>query len=300
MRLDKTQLECCRRAAIAAVRTAGAYVATARPLSITRKSADTGGGESEASRILTEVDRRSQSLILEALEHVSASFELGVLSEELEDDGGRHTASHFWCIDPLDGTLPFVEAVPGYAVSVALVRRDGTPVVGAVFDPCTGRLFDAAGGCGARLDGESWTAPRRADDGRFHLFCDRSFAQGPLFDATVAALRRVATASGCDDVCIHHGAGAVMNACEALLHAPACYLKFPKPTRGGGSVWDFAATACLAVELGGAASNIKGDVLALNPGGSTFMNEHGVLFATDSGLALRVREATALLEGLRG
>ena len=51
-----------------------------------------------------------------------------VLTEETEDDGGRLRADYFWCVDPLDGTLPFIEGRPGSAVSIALIARDGTPV----------------------------------------------------------------------------------------------------------------------------------------------------------------------------
>jgi 3'-phosphoadenosine 5'-phosphosulfate (PAPS) 3'-phosphatase len=44
---------------------------------------------------------------------------------------------YFWCIDPLDGTLPFIEGLTGYAVSVALVARNGKPLLSAIFLPET-------------------------------------------------------------------------------------------------------------------------------------------------------------------
>ena len=44
---------------------------------------------------------------------------------------------HLWVIDPLDGTLPFIESVPGYSVSIALVSRSGDPVFGVIHDPVT-------------------------------------------------------------------------------------------------------------------------------------------------------------------
>ena len=47
----------------------------------------------------------------------------------------RLELNYFWCIDPLDGTLPFIEGKVGYAVSIGLVSRDGTPLIGVVCDP---------------------------------------------------------------------------------------------------------------------------------------------------------------------
>ena len=55
-------------------------------------------------------------------------YDLALLTEELEDDGSRHVKDYFWCIDPIDGTLPFTQKKPGYGVSIALVARDGASV----------------------------------------------------------------------------------------------------------------------------------------------------------------------------
>ena len=58
---------------------------------------------------------------------------------------------------------------------------------------------------------------------------------------------------------------------------------------GGGSLWDFAATACLFHETGGVATDMQGGPLDLNRADSSFMNHRGVLFATDEALARRIR-----------
>jgi fructose-1,6-bisphosphatase/inositol monophosphatase family enzyme len=56
-------------------------------------------------------------------------------------------------------------------------------------------------------------------------------------------------------------------------------LKFPKEESGGGSIWDYAATACIYQELGLSASNFAGGKLDLNKKGGTYMNHQGVFFA---------------------
>ena len=72
-----------------------------------------------------------------------------------------------------------------------------------------------------------------------------------------------------------------------LDNQPGCYLKLPAG-RGGGSLWDFAATACMFHEAGSVATDVHGGALDLNRPDSTFMNHRGVLFASDERVARRL------------
>ena len=76
-----------------------------------------------------------------------------LLSEETNDDGSRFKEDFFWCIDPMDGTLPFINKQPGFSVSIALVAKDGTPNLGIVYDPSTDTLYHAIKGKGALQKG---------------------------------------------------------------------------------------------------------------------------------------------------
>ena len=58
-----------------------------------------------------------------------------------------------WIIDPIDGTNNFGRGLPGFSVSVG-VMRGGWPVAGAVYDPLAEMLFTACRGRGAALNGE--------------------------------------------------------------------------------------------------------------------------------------------------
>jgi fructose-1,6-bisphosphatase/inositol monophosphatase family enzyme len=284
MKLTPTDLaELACRAADAAAE-AGEMIARSRPQQVDRKE----GGATLASQVVTEIDRRSEDLILEALAPTLEHFELGLLTEERDDDGGRLTADHFWCIDPLDGTLPFVEGTPGYSVSIALVRRDGTPLIGVVYDPVTATLLQAVRGGGVRRNGQPWE-PTAADAApELALFADRSSLQRADHPETVTALDEIAHDRGLSGVRVEATRGGVLNACAVLAHPPACYFKRPAPT-GGGSLWDFAATACIFAEAGAVATDIHGDPLDLNRDDSTAMNHRGVLYATDAALAGRLR-----------
>ena len=90
------------------------------------------GGDTYASQVVTEVDRKAQDSILRVLGPVCEEFDLAVLTEESEDDRSRLEKDCFWCIDPMDGTLPFIRREPGYSVSIGLVAHDGLPQIGVV------------------------------------------------------------------------------------------------------------------------------------------------------------------------
>ncbi len=62
-----------------------------------------------------------------------------------------------WTVDPVDGTVNFVEGSSTYAVMVGLVE-DGLPVGGWILQPEFGRMFEALQGVGAFVDGRSLSA----------------------------------------------------------------------------------------------------------------------------------------------
>lgn len=77
----------------------------------------------------------------------------GWLSEEDEDDSERLKLPRVWVIDPIDGTKEFIEGVPQFAVSIGLVV-EGRPRVAVVYNPAQARLYRAASGQGAYLNGQ--------------------------------------------------------------------------------------------------------------------------------------------------
>ena len=256
----------------------------------TREVQHKEGGDTLASQVVTEVDLEADRIIREMLGESIAKYDLGLLTEETRDDASRHRCEYFWCIDPLDGTLPFIKGEPGYSVSIALVSREGVAQVGVVFDPLTATLYQARRGAGARRNGELWTVEKdRVSEGGdvpFSLVVDRSFGEQPEL---VEKFGGIATATGLSGVEIVGYGGAALNACWVVEKAPAVYFKFPKKNDGGGSLWDFAAAACLFGELGLRATDIHGEPLKLNRRESTFMNLDGVVLASDEKIAEAVR-----------
>jgi myo-inositol-1(or 4)-monophosphatase len=64
----------------------------------------------------------------------------GWLSEETADDLVRLNYERAWVVDPLDGTREFVEGIPEFCVSIAMVER-GRPVAGGICNPATNEVF---------------------------------------------------------------------------------------------------------------------------------------------------------------
>ena len=240
-----------------------------------------------ASQVVTEVDHLSQAAILRILTPTCEPFDLALLTEESPDDGQRLTKDFFWCIDPLDGTLPFIESTAGYSVAIALVSRQGIPYIGVVYDPVEQTLYHAIKGQGVFRNGVVWQIPNLNTPNQTTLtfITDRSFTQHKQYPKVIALLNTLVLKRGCDTLNIIKQGGATMNACWVIEHSPACYFKLPKPESGGGGLWDFAATACLFTEINAKVSDIQGHPLDLNRPDSTFMNHRGALYASDKQLA---------------
>jgi len=252
------------------------------------------GGDTYASQVVTEVDRKAQDAILRILGTTCEEFDLAVITEESEDDRSRFEKEFFWCIDPMDGTLPFIRKEPGYSVSIALVAKDGSPQIGVVYDPVHDVLWQATKGQGVQRNSEPWTLDSTGEELTFTY--DRSFADRPERDRVLQELEDYAHSIGLKKLVATQFGGAVINACHALENSPGCHFKFAKPQEGGGSLWDYAATACLYEEAGAVVSDVHGDPLDLNRPDSTFMNHRGAVYATDEELANRIRQILAPLE----
>lgn len=234
------------------------------------------GGASYASQVVTEVDIACEKAILSHIIPTCEQFGLALLSEETEDDGSRFKKDFFWCIDPMDGTLAFINKHPGFSVSIALVAKDGTPIIGVVFDPSTNSLYHAIKGIGVFKNGKPWEIEYK--NMYFTYVTDRKLKETTRSAEIEKLLNKNVIELNLNGVKEIAGAGSVLNAIYVLENGPACMLKFPKKENGGGSIWDFAATTCIYNELGLSATNFEGGRLDLNRKDGTFMNHEGVYY----------------------
>jgi len=107
---------------------------------------------------VTEADRALDALLATKL----VRGDEGWLSEESADDLSRLELKRVWIVDPLDGTREFVEGIPEFVVSIAMID-DGRPVAGGIFNPATDEVFLGAVDCGLAYNGQPAEASRRRE-----------------------------------------------------------------------------------------------------------------------------------------
>lgn len=107
---------------------------------------------------VTEADRALDSVLRKNL----LRDDEGWLSEESVDDLARLDRERVWVVDPLDGTREFVQGIPEFCVSIAMVER-GQPVAGGIYNPATNEVFLGAVGCGLTYNGAAARASQRGE-----------------------------------------------------------------------------------------------------------------------------------------
>jgi myo-inositol-1(or 4)-monophosphatase len=153
--------------------------------------------------IVTEADLAVDRLLQERLTALDPAA--GWLSEEIADTPERLGRERVWVVDPIDGTRAFVDGIPVWVVSVALVER-GRPMIGLIFNPTRAEMFVATSGGGSRLNGARLEAPAPVaaaaatlvgPRGVIDSIADLGFTRGEAIYAL--AYRLVAVAAGrCD------------------------------------------------------------------------------------------------------
>lgn len=100
-----------------------------------------------------KLDEECQSIAIRAI--LDAFPNHSILAEEDTEELAAlkaRDAEYQWIVDPIDGTVNFFHGDPNWCCSVA-VRRGGETVAGAVVAPALGRVYEAAVGGPALLNG---------------------------------------------------------------------------------------------------------------------------------------------------
>lgn len=176
-----------------------------------------------------------------------------VLSEESDDVPYEDRAgwSHFWLVDPLDGTREFVARNDEFSVNIALV--DGhDAVLGVVYAPVTGVGYVAARGLGAwRVQGGEWTRLQSvalpAQGERALRLCESRRHRDPREDAFGAAVR-----ASLGEISVK-AAGSAFKICAVAEGTADAY-----PRLGPTMEWDTGAGQVVVEEAGGALLDDKG------------------------------------------
>jgi myo-inositol-1(or 4)-monophosphatase len=99
---------------------------------------------------VTEADLAIDAMLHDVLRPARPDY--GWLSEETEDGDARLAREHVFICDPIDGTRAFIEGGRSFAHSLA-VARGGEVTAAVVFLPMRDKLYAAALGAGATMNG---------------------------------------------------------------------------------------------------------------------------------------------------
>ncbi len=101
---------------------------------------------------VTDADLASEKVIMSGLKKSN----IPVLSEESKDDRVRLEKERVWILDPLDGTLDFLQRTGEFSIMLGLVENE-RPVFGVVYAPSLGKLYFAEKGKKAYLEEKGTT-----------------------------------------------------------------------------------------------------------------------------------------------
>ena len=194
---------------------------------------------------VTTADYVSDSRIKEIL--TSSEPDYGWLSEETVDSPERLNKERVWVVDPLDGTKEFIEGIPHFVISIALVEN-GNPIVGVLYNPVTGETFTASKGDGAYLNDEPIHCTKKENLYDMVILNSRSETRRGLwaqFNATFSELRAI-------------GSVAYKLGLTAAGQADIFASLRPK------NEWDICAGNCIINEAGGKLIDLKGNYISFN------------------------------------
>lgn len=184
--------------------------------------------------VVSIADRNVETFLRQRVAEIHP--EDGFLGEEFGFVEGR--SGFTWVVDPIDGTAPFVNGMPTWCVSIA-VLHGGEPVVGVIHVPCSDEIFAAARGFGATLNETVMTLdPSRNIQNAMTGIGSNTYVTPERVGAIITDL----LAKGGNF--IRNGSGALMLAYVAAGRLVGYYEPFMR-------AWDCMAGYCLVKEAGG-------------------------------------------------
>ena len=97
---------------------------------------------------VTSADKRTEKILIEELQ--KAHPEYGIITEETGIINKSNTKNR-WIIDPIDGTINFLNGIPQFAISIGY-EEEGEVKCGVIFNPIMNEMFCAEKGNGAYLN----------------------------------------------------------------------------------------------------------------------------------------------------
>lgn len=208
---------------------------------------------------VSNIDKTAEAIIIDQIRETFPDH--AIIGEESGKQAG--SSEYTWIIDPLDGTLNFLQGIPHFAISIGIMKGRHHEH-GVIYDPLRGEEFIASRGSGAQLNGKRIRVSTRSK----------------LEDCVLATgLPPGRVESHLDEYM--EGLKALTGTCRGIRRAGSAALDLAYVAAGrtdgfwemGLSQWDIAAGIVLVREAGGFVSDLQGgesfstsgDIVAANP-----------------------------------
>ncbi len=227
---------------------------------------------------VTKADKEANALIVDALRYAFPRD--SICAEESSATEARAAAQHggrTWFVDPLDGTREFIKKNGEFCVMIGLAI-EGKPVVGAIVEPSSHRVF-----CGI-VGEQAWelfdegprvlTPSGETNPTHTRLLVSRS----RVSETTEALIKRLGIPTRIP--CGSTGVKIARVACgeaDAYIH-----------TDGNMMLWDGCAPEAIARAAGLTVTNTRGEALSYH--GTSLELDQGIIVASDT-LATKLRAA---------
>ena len=139
MRLNSPQINLITRACMKASRSLIRDFGEIENLQVSTK----GPGD-----FVSSADKRTEKILIDELQ--KSHPEYGIITEETGIINKSNTKNR-WIIDPIDGTMNFLNGISQFAISIGY-EEDGEIKCGVIFNPIMNEMFCAEKGCGAYLN----------------------------------------------------------------------------------------------------------------------------------------------------
>ena len=199
-------------------------------------------GFKEDRTVVTIVDKEINKYLIDKVKEIYSNH--SVIGEE---ESYKTDSDYVWVCDPLDGTGMYVNHIPVFVFSLALVY-DGEPIVGVVYNPIENNMYTAIKGKGAYCNGKKISVNNK-HLGDLGYRTNIEIFNNKIIDE-IALMKDIKSISKLS--CI----GSVARSSMAVATGDFSCDVFPGTSHGN---CDIAASALIVKEAGGKVTNFYGE-----------------------------------------
>ena len=205
--------------------------------------------KSSGRDVVTEYDRRVQELLVSRFSSAVEGARFFCEENDKQDD---LSAQHLFIIDPIDGTMNFVQQLNHSCISVAYMSY-GKLHAAAVYNPYVDEMFTAVLGQGAKLNGRTIQASTAPLSGSV-VCCGTAPYNTELADRGFSLMKETFLKS----LDIRRQGSAALDLCSAASGRAGLYFELST------SLWDYAAGLLIVQEAGGLCLDCDGNAMPLD------------------------------------